>query len=58
MDAIWLEYEYITNIKAFAQRIADLKSYKEKHGNVNVKQSNDKSLYGFCYNVRHGMMYA
>ena len=39
--------------KSFEQRIADLKAYKEKHGRVNVKMREDKSLYGFCYNVRY-----
>ena len=38
--------------KSFEQRIADLKAYKEKHGHVNVKLSDDKSLYGFCSQMR------
>ena len=38
--------------KSFEQRIADLKAYKEKHGHVNVKQSEDKSLYKFCNDMR------
>ena len=41
-------------IKSFAQRIEDLRNYKEKHGHVNVKWSDDKSLYGFCKNIRYG----
>ena len=36
----------------FAQRIDDLREYKEKHGHLNVKQSDDKSLYTFCSRVR------
>ena len=38
--------------KSFAQRIDDLRAYKEKHGHVNVKESGDKSLYGFCSHMR------
>ena len=38
--------------KSFAQRIDDLKAYKEKHGHVNVKWNEDKSLYVFCNNMR------
>ena len=39
--------------KLFAQRIEDLRSYKEKHGHINVRKSDNKSLYTFCINVRH-----
>ena len=39
--------------KSFEQRIEDLRAYKEKHGHVNVKQSDDKSLYWFCCGTRH-----
>ena len=38
--------------KSFEQRIEDLRAYKEKHGHVNVKQSDDKSLYDFCIQMR------
>ena len=38
--------------KTFAQRIEELKAYKTKHGHVNVKRSEDKSLYDFCGNMR------
>ena len=38
--------------KSFAQQIDELRAYKEKHGHVNVKQSDDKSLYHFCWNWR------
>ena len=36
----------------FEQRIADLRAYKEEHGHVNVSQSEHRSLYNFCNNVR------
>ena len=36
----------------FAQRIDDLQAYKEKHGHVNVKKSEDRSLNDFCRNIR------
>ena len=39
-------------IKSFEQRIDDLKAYEKKHGHVNVKKSDDKSLYQFCLNMR------
>ena len=39
--------------KTFEQRIEDLEAYKEKHGHTNVKEREDKSLYGFCYNMRY-----
>ena len=38
--------------KSFEQRIADLLAYKEKHGHINVKEKEDKSLYSFCYKMR------
>ena len=38
--------------KSFAQRIEDLRAYKKKHGDINVKEKEDKSLYGFCKNIR------
>ena len=39
--------------KSFEQRIEDLKAYKEEHGHVNVKRSENKSLYGFCFSIRY-----
>jgi stalled ribosome alternative rescue factor ArfA len=37
----------------FFDRVKELKAYKEKHGHLNVRwKDDDKSLYGFCYNVR------
>eukprot|EP01083_Nonionella_stella_P227178 806227_1 len=39
-------------LKSFAQRIEDLRAYKEKHGHVNVKKSDDTCLYGFCRQMR------
>ena len=41
------------NAKSFEQRIADLKAYKKKHGHINVKEKEDKSLNGFCLNIRY-----
>ena len=35
------------------QRIEDLRAYKEKHGHIRVKQSEDKSLHKFCSKMRH-----
>ena len=42
-----------SRIKSFEQRIEDLRAYKEKNRHVNVKKSEDKSLYGFCNHMRH-----
>jgi hypothetical protein len=39
--------------KSFTQRIEDLQAYKEKHRHVNIKKSDDKSLYKFCKNIRY-----
>ena len=38
---------------SFAQRMDDLRVYKEKHGHVNVKQSDDKNLSDFCKRMKH-----
>ena len=46
-----VQYSYLK--KSFEQRIADLRAYKERHGHVNVKKSDDKILYGFCKNFRY-----
>ena len=54
LDALgfdWLVKEHAAK-KSFAQRIDDLQAYKEKHGHIRVKQSDDKSLYEFCRNIR------
>ena len=37
----------------FEKRMDDLREYKEKHGHINVKKSDDKSLYKFCINIRY-----
>ena len=39
-------------LKSFEQRMDDLRAYKEKHGHVNVKKSDDSSLYEFFSQVR------
>ena len=38
---------------SFEERLDDLRAYKSVHGDVNVKRSKDKSLYGFCQNTKH-----
>ena len=42
------------NSKSFEERIEDLKSYKEKHGHLNVRINADKSLAAWCSNMRYG----
>ncbi|KAL7527151.1 hypothetical protein ACHAXR_001833, partial [Thalassiosira sp. AJA248-18] len=39
--------------KTFEERIEDLRSYKEKHGHLNVTTREDHSLYNFCLAVRN-----
>ena len=39
--------------KSFEQRMDDLRSYKERHGHVNVKHSDNKSLNRFCKDIRY-----
>jgi len=39
--------------KKFSNRVADLMAYREKHGHLDVKRSEDKILADFCANVRH-----
>ena len=39
--------------KSFIQQWDDLKAYQNKHGHVNVKASEDKSLFDFCSRMRH-----
>ena len=48
-----LGFDWSERKKSFDQRIEDLRAYKEKHGHINVRKSDDKSLYKFCINVRH-----
>ena len=53
-----LGFEWTTSkereMKSFiAQRVEDLREYKEKHGHIKVKKSDDFSLYHFCVNMRH-----
>ena len=40
---------------SFEQRLDDLRAYKEKHGHVNVKEKEDKSLYSFCKHMNMSM---
>ena len=47
-----LGFDWNINTKSFAQRMDDLRAYKENHGHVDVKKSDDRSLYDFCYNIR------
>merc|ERR1712008_380702 len=49
-DSTCAEY----NTKSFEERIEDLKAYKEKHGHLNVGRNEDKSLAGWCQNMRYG----
>ena len=52
LDALGFEWNMNIDRKSFQQRMDDLRAYKEEHGHVNVKGSDDKSLYGFCSNMR------
>ena len=47
LDALGFEWNMRIDRKSFAQRIEDLRAYKEKHGHVNVKEREDKSLNRF-----------
>ena len=38
--------------KSFAQRIEDLRAYKKKHGDINVKEKEDRSLYVYCKHIK------
>ena len=42
-----------TATKSFAQRLEDLRAYKEKHGHIHVKKGEDKSLYDFCNRIKN-----
>ena len=35
----------------------DLKAYQREHGHVNVKLSEDKSLYQFCASAKHSLLH-
>ena len=48
-----LGFDWAVRKHSFAQRIHDLRAYKEEHGHVNVSQSEDKSLYYFCKDIRY-----
>ena len=50
-----LGFDWGSNKKqiTFEQRLEDLEAYKEEHGHINVKESEDKSLYGFCKHIRN-----
>ena len=37
---------------SFQQRLDELKAYKDEHGHMNVKKSENKSLYDFCVSIR------
>ena len=39
------------------QRLEDLKAYQREHGHVNVKLSEDKSLYQFCASAKHSLLH-
>ena len=50
LDALgfdWTAREHVVK-KSFEERMDDLRAYKEKHGHINVKKKEDKSLYQFC----------
>ena len=38
---------------SFEQRLEDLKTYKKKHGHLNLKREDNPSLYNFCVNTRY-----
>ena len=59
LDALgfdWSVSEQQAAKKSFEQR-KDLWTYKEKHGNLNVKWSEDKSLHHFCKDIRYARKY-
>ncbi|KAL9187184.1 hypothetical protein ACHAXT_010904 [Thalassiosira profunda] len=39
--------------KTFKDRAEELQAYREKNGHINVKEGEDKSLYGFCRDMRY-----
>ena len=48
----WTKMKYRSAIKSFDERMADLRSCKEKHGYLHVKKNEDTSLYLYCATVR------
>ena len=55
LDAIGFDWEVgasSTVYKDFFSRVDELKVYKKKHGHLNVRPKDDKSLYNFCGHVR------
>ena len=42
---------------SFEERVAQLIAYEAKHGHLNVTESEDKSLYRFCYYIRRSRRY-
>jgi len=58
LDAIGFEWVAKETKKvSFHQRLDDLKAYKLKHGHLNVKKEEDKSLYDFCHNIRYARIH-
>ena len=55
LDAIGFDWELGAGATAASQddkffaQLDKLRAYKEKHGHLNVREKEDKSLYGFCY---------
>ena len=39
-------------LTSFSDRLEELRQYKIKHGHVNVKEAENKSLYHYCLNIR------
>ena len=62
MDALEFEWEPKRgSAGVFHKRVEELKAFKAKHGHLDVKESEDKSLYRFCAHIRearrgHGNM--
>ena len=58
LDALGFDWkatrEYAAK-KSFAQRVDELRAYKEKYGHIYVKKSDDKSLYNFVRNMRQAL---
>ena len=52
LDALGFDWNPDTKKKSFEQRIEELRSYNKKQGHINLKHSDDKSLYRFCTNMR------
>ena len=52
LDALGFNWSVTEQAKIFAKRVDDLRAYKEKHGHINVKKSEKKSLHNFCNHMR------